>query len=212
MRSILSYAVALALAGSVATASGSSPHRGQTAGAQPQRPERESRQAGQSDAREFISRMAIGNMAEVELGKLALERAESQEVKDFAQQMIKDHTQANEELAKVAAQLNVQMPADLDQKHRQLRDRLSRLEAPKFDRAYMEEMVRDHRQTAAQLRDHAARRTTSAPRGEGAVGTAGADKGNQALAQWASKTLPVIEKHLERARQVEQQVKKDVLP
>jgi hypothetical protein len=45
----------------------------------------------------------------------------SPDVKAFGQMMVKDHSQANKELARVASQLNVQLPTDLDEKHNRLK-------------------------------------------------------------------------------------------
>ena len=163
-------------------------------------------------------------MEEVQLGMLAAERGTNPDVKAFGQMMVKDHTQANKELAQIAAQLNVQPPKELDAKHRDLANRLSKLQGAEFDREYMTAMVQGHEEVLKQLRAFTGNQfTTNAPaerpsgratagqgehttaqRGTGAAatGTTGGTQGEQALIQWANKTLPVVQQHLERARSI----------
>lgn len=185
-----------------------------------------------SETREFINQIAIAGLTEVQLGEMASKQASSPDVKAFGQMMVKDHSQANKELARVASQLNVQLPTDLDEKHNSLKTKLSNLQGAEFDREYMDAMVEGHQEVASQLRAHAGNRMTSKspagaepPTGEpGAVpgsqgtskpsasgpetmGTTGGNQGEAQLAQWASKTLPTVQKHLERARQLQQKAK-----
>lgn len=180
----------------------------QTGGAQEYE---KSRQAVRSESREFINKMASSGMAEVQLGKLATERAEHADVKAFGQMMVKDHTQANNQLKQVASQLGVELPKALDPKHQQLHDRLSKLKGAEFDREYIQAMVEEHKRDASELRDRTRQMTSGKPADPsrpGAVGTTGDPTGEQALTQWAGKTLPVIEKHLERAQDIHEKLGK----
>jgi putative membrane protein len=151
------------------------------------------------DSREFVNRMAVAGMAEVELAKLASERAINPDVKAFAQMMVRDHSRANDELARIAKQLDIEVPTQLDPMHRELVDRLSKLKGAEFDREYMSAMVEGHEDVAGLLRSF-----TAADR---PIGTAGRARGEQALTEWAMKTMPVVERHLERARQIQQKLK-----
>lgn len=56
------------------------------------------------------------------------------DVKGFGQRMVDDHTKASQEVAQIAKQLGVQPPTQLDQKHRDLADKLSKLQGQAFDR------------------------------------------------------------------------------
>ena len=158
------------------------------------------------DARTFINEMAIAGMAEVQLGKLATARAQSAGVKEFGQMMVKDHTQANTELARVAKQLNIPVPTQLDQKHREIVERLSKLSGAAFDREYMTVMVPGHEEVAAKLRTKAGSQGAADARGSQSVGTSGPQSA-EALTQWAAKALPTVQLHLQRAKDIQQQVK-----
>jgi predicted outer membrane protein len=179
-------------------------------------------QAARPDAREFINQMSIAGMAEVQLGMLASERGTNADVKAFGQMMVKDHSQANKELSQIAAQLKLQPPKELDAKHRDLANRLSKLQGAEFDREYMTAMVQGHEEVLEELRAFTGNQlTTNAPaerprasagqgeqtsaqRGAGsaATGTTGGTQGEQALIQWGTKTVPVVQQHLERARSI----------
>ncbi|HYJ94571.1 MAG TPA: DUF4142 domain-containing protein [Vicinamibacterales bacterium] len=145
------------------------------------------------DSKAFVKDLTIAGLAEVQLGKLAAERGASPDVKSFGQMMVKDHTQAANELKPIAMQLNVQQPTQVDQKHKDLADKLSKLQGSEFDREYINAMVMGHEEVAAKLRT----------RGEK---TASIDAGEQKLTQWATKVLPTVQKHLEQAREIQKKV------
>jgi putative membrane protein len=163
-------------------------------------------------AQAFVNDMAIAGMAEVQLGKLATERAASAEVKAFGQTMVKDHSQANDELKNAASQVNAQLPTQLDQKHQALADRLSKLQGAPFDREYMTAMVQGHEEVAGRLRARAVNRSTSntpTRPGSAAVGTTGDASGREdAVTQWATKALPTVEQHLQHAKELQKKVAK----
>lgn len=125
----------------------------------------------------FVREAAIGNMAEVELGQMAVSKSSNADVKQFGQRMIDDHTKALEDLKVVAAKENFQVPTALDDKHRAVKDRLEKLSGGDFDRAYVKEMVRDHNEDvrAFQL--------------ESKHGT------NAAIRDYAARTLPTLQEH-----------------
>jgi putative membrane protein len=169
-----------------------------------------------SDAGMFINQMAIAGMAEVQLGMMASERAANADVKAFGQMMVTDHTKANNELKDVASKMKVELPKKLDAKHQELVDRLSKLNGAAFDREYMNAMVPGHEEVASQLRTWAGNRLTSnapggagkpAPAGSSTVGTSGSADSTAAVRQWASKTLPTVQHHLEEARALQSKVK-----
>ena len=100
----------------------------------------------------FVQKAAIGGMAEVELGKLAQQKASSDQVKQFGSRMVEDHTKANDELKQVASQKGVTLPTDLDAKHKSMVAKLDKLSGQQFDRAYMDGMVKDHKEDVSDFR------------------------------------------------------------
>jgi putative membrane protein len=95
---------------------------------------------------------AKGNMAEVELGKLAEQKGTRDDVKQFGRRMVADHTKANEQLKTLAQSESIPWPADMDAKHKETIQRLSKLSGAAFDKAYMQQMVQDHTEKIAKLR------------------------------------------------------------
>lgn len=132
--------------------------------------------------RQFIMEAARGGMAEVELGQLATDKAQSDAVKQFAQRMVTDHGKANDELKSLAESKSIMLPTDLDAKHKATKDRLSKLSGAQFDRAYMQDMVSDHQKDVSEFR----KQSQSARDPE--------------LKAWATKTLPTLQEHLQMAQ------------
>ena len=138
-------------------------------------------QVGAAD-KAFAREAAIGGMTEVELGNLAKEKAASDDVKQFGERMVTDHSKANDELKAWASQKGVTLPSELDAKHKAVRDRLSKLSGAAFDKAYMADMLTDHKEDVATFK-----KESSAAR-------------DADLKAWASQTLPTLEEHLKQAR------------
>jgi putative membrane protein len=130
----------------------------------------------------FAKEAALGGMAEVELGNLAKEKASNNDVKQFGDRMVTDHSKANDELKQWASQKNVTLPTKLDQKHQATRDRLAKLSGAAFDREYMRDMVMDHQQDVAAF-------TRESKTGK-----------DPDLKAWAGKTLPTLQDHLKMAK------------
>lgn len=150
---------------------------------------------------EFVEHMTIVNLAETQLGKLAADRSSNVKVKAFADGMVKDHTVANRELAEIAAQMKVRPPATVDEKHRDLADRLSRLQGEAFDRDYVAAMVKGHEEVLTQLRT----RVGTQQDNEGASGRPTPPPNATAertLNQWAATMIPIVEKHLKEAKDI----------
>ena len=105
--------------------------------------------------RSFAQEAAMGGMAEVELGELAQQNAQNDEVKQFGSRMVQDHTQANQQLMPILSAENITMPQQLDEKHKATYDRLSKMRGAEFDRAYMRDMVQDHEKDVKKFRQEA---------------------------------------------------------
>jgi len=99
---------------------------------------------GSSQDKQFIMKSSEGSLAEVELGKLALQKSQNPDVKQFAQKMIDDHTMLMNNMKPYADQMGVKPPTKLNAKHQQLENRLKSLSGDKFDKEYIKAMVADH--------------------------------------------------------------------
>jgi len=96
----------------------------------------------------FVKKALEGGMAEVQLGQLAAEKGSSDDVKQFGQTMVTDHTKLGDQMKVVAAQLGVNPPASVSKKDKELMAKLQNLSGPEFDKAYIMAMVKDHKKDA----------------------------------------------------------------
>jgi len=170
--------------------------------------------------RAFVKDAAIANMAEIELSRSALDRSPSADVKKFAQMMVDDHPAAADKLKALATQHNLEVPAELDDKHRDLREKLAAKQGLDFDKDYAEAMVEGHQAFTDKLEARIDRDTLSKWK-ETFVGkntaevkavAIAAEKSDNpitfALNQWAAETYPVAYAHLEAAKAMRDGVKK----
>jgi putative membrane protein len=137
-------------------------------------------QPGDAD-RDFVKMAASSGQAEIQLGKLAAERADSAEVRDFAKRLKTDHTRANLELLKLLDAQRIDVPRDMGP-YQETADQLSKLRGVEFDRAYVQQMVKDHKEAVARF-------TAEAKEGR-----------NPELRAYAAKQLPTLQEHLLQAR------------
>jgi putative membrane protein len=134
--------------------------------------------------RTFATKAAAGGQAEVTLGRLAAEKAGSPRVRQFGQQMVTDHSQANQELEVIAKQQNLTLPGKPDATSAATEQRLQASSGAAFDTAYARDMVQDHQQDVADFQKEA---------------SSGQDP---ALKAFAQKYLPVLQHHLQMAEQI----------
>jgi putative membrane protein len=137
----------------------------------------------------FATKAAQGGEAEVQLGRLAVKNSSNPDVKAFGQRMIDDHSMAGKELKEIASRDGITLPGAMDSKDQATYNRLSKLTGAEFDRAYMKDMVADHKEDIAEFRKEA---------------NSGA---NDDLKSFAAKTLPTLEEHLRSAQQTDAKVK-----
>jgi putative membrane protein len=137
----------------------------------------------------FVNEAAAGGMAEVELGRLAFQKAQNPAVKEFGEKMIADHSKANDELKSIAQRKGVTLPPGPNDEQRKEMDRLSKLSGAAFDREYMKLMVADHDQDVKAFEDEARN---------------GADPDIKAF---ASKTLSVVQEHQKMAHDINAKLK-----
>jgi putative membrane protein len=133
--------------------------------------------------RKMLEDLAQGNMAEVDAGKMALEKSQSAEVKKFAQQMVDDHTKALGEVQALATAKNVTLPDGAGAMAKTRATALKALSGTLFDKEYAKRAgVGDHESTVKLLQK---------------MQKDGKDSDVKAL---AGKMLPTVEQHLEMAR------------
>jgi putative membrane protein len=139
--------------------------------------------------RDFILQAADDGMAEVELGKLAQQKGDSDAVKTFGSQMFDDHSKANEELRRIAQSKGITLPAGPSSKHQKDMAKLGRASGAAFDRDYARHMVTDHKKAVALFEKQA---------------RSGSDADVKAF---AAKTLPTLQQHREHAERLASTVK-----
>jgi putative membrane protein len=140
------------------------------------------------DAR-FAVEAANGGMAEVELGKLAQERAYNLKVKDFGAMMIKDHSMANRELKELAKSKKITLPNAINADEQKLKAELAGKSGADFDKAYVEAMVKDHQEDIAAFEE--ARKKVKYPE----------------MTALIDRALPMLKMHLEAIEGIQKQLK-----
>ena len=134
--------------------------------------------------RTFVMQAGQLSMMEVELGRLAVQRGSSAGVKQYGQEMVEDHTRANQELMQLAMQKKVELPTEMSTQNTALIDRLSGLSGKSFDTAYKQAMIDSHNQAIALFQ---------------AQSQQGQDP---QLKAWATQKLPKLQAHLEMVNQM----------
>jgi putative membrane protein len=132
----------------------------------------------------FLKQLAIGNRAEVELGKLAGERSSVASIDRFGEHMVKDHGEAGSKVNSLARAAKVDLPKGLDAEHDATRKELQSLNGKEFDLRYVASQIKAHQKTA-QLLIH-----------EIASGQ------HTGVRQFAADTLPTVMQHLETAKNI----------
>ena len=94
-------------------------------------------------------------MFEVQAGQLAAQKSQSQDVQQFGQKMVQDHTQLGDALKPIAAQMGVKVPDKLSKKDAELLVKLQGMSGAQFDNAYIKAMVKDHKEDQSQFRQEA---------------------------------------------------------
>ncbi len=137
---------------------------------------------------EFVQTAAMSDLYEVEAGKIAAAKGESDAVKQFGQHMVEAHEQTTAELKGVVQALNmdVVLPAKLDDKHQLMIDDLNAAHEGEFDKTYAKQQVSAHEKAVDLFQSYA-------------------QKGDDATVKaFAAKTLPVIKQHLAAAEKLAQ--------
>lgn len=132
----------------------------------------------------FVKKAAEGGLAEVRLGELAQQKSNSQDVKEFAQKMVNDHTQLNSQMQPIAQQMGVSSPKEISKKDKKEIAKMENLSGQQFDEAYIKYMVKDHKKDLSEFKDEASRTQ------------------NPQLKNAAQQGAQVIDQHLQLAEQL----------
>ena len=152
---------------------------------------------------DFVSQAAMSNMVAIQLGHMATKKAQQAEVQQFAQTTIDDHLKVQQKLADAAYGAGIQWPKKLDERYRQIQQRLSKLSNEQFDREYMKAMIDRHRDVEKML----AARVNNGGSGTDTARTRSISASDEPtlaaqVNQWAASTLPEVRAHLKEAEQV----------
>lgn len=140
------------------------------------------------DESEFLVEAASGGLYEVEMAKLAQQKAKSQEVKDFANHLLENHSKANEKLKQLASSKGINVPTAMGDEEQRKYNQFSEKETEDFDEDYIEQMVQDHKKDVSDFEE------------------ASEDLDDPDVKAFASTTLPTLKEHLGQAEQLEEKV------
>ena len=132
----------------------------------------------------FYKHAAEGGISEVELGTLAQDKATSQDVKDFAAMMVKDHGAADDKLKTIADSKSIALPNGASIGDIAIKAKLNVLSGETFDKSYIKSQLKAHREAIALFRQEA---------------SSGQDPDAKAF---AAATLPTLREHLKAIRRV----------
>jgi putative membrane protein len=104
-----------------------------------------------------MKQLAQANLNEIEGGKTAASKAQSPEVKQFAQKMVTDHTQMLNDLKTLAQQKGVALPQSASIRDMAQMKLMERSSGAEFDKKYMDEMVKDHQKDLKDVQDLASK-------------------------------------------------------
>jgi len=141
--------------------------------------------AQQADQTNFLADAIRGNVAEVKLGQLAAERAQSQQVREYGEMLRKDHTQSLDKASRLASQIDVPAASELSARQQKQFEALQKLSGDEFDTTFLSQMVRDHQETIAKFSTQA--QTGSDPE----------------VMAFAKETLPTLQAHLQHAQSIQ---------
>jgi putative membrane protein len=133
---------------------------------------------------EFLKKAAMGGMTEVALGKLAMEKSQSTDVKGFGRRMVVDHGKINADVATLAKKKGVELLAVLNEKHQAKVNQMSQMSGPTFDKAYLDEMNAMHEKDMAEF--SRIRNTTT----------------DSDLKAMLDRAIPIIKDHVEHLKEM----------
>lgn len=141
------------------------------------------------DDNEFVVKAASGGLMEVQLGEMAAKQATTTAVKEFARMIVKDHSQVNDELKSLAASKNISIPTTPGEDHMEHINKMREKTGTDFDKDYISLMVDDHKGDVFDFEK------------------AAQNAKDPDVRAFASKYVPTLKSHLERAKTVKDNLK-----
>ncbi len=117
-----------------------------------------------------------------------MKKATDKKLKDLGSEIAEDHQYASREITDISAKEKIYLPVELDAKHKQAHQRLSRLSGHEFDKAFIAYLVKKHRNQIKELQEQAA------------------TLHNENVKQWAEATQPILAVHLKKAEHVAEEL------
>lgn len=191
MSRLLTAILASLLAGGLAQAAEQSQGAGQSSAQTQNQGGGQTTAQGESNVsqqdREFMMKAAQANMAEIQSGQLAAQKAASEDVKQFGQHMVEEHGKALQELQTLAQKKGVTLPQQPDKDAQKTMQQLEKVSGKEFDQRYIKEVgVKSHRE-ASKLFQQAASRSK-----------------DPEVRAFAEEMLPDIKQHLQMAQRMQQ--------
>jgi putative membrane protein len=128
----------------------------------------------------FLKKAIEGNFAEIQMGKLAQQNGQSDDVKKYGQMLVEDHTAGNQKAMDAAKSLGMTPPDGPNAKQKADYGKMSKMTGPRFDRDFATEMVADHAKDLAEYKEEA--------------------KQSDAAGEYAKGQIEVLQKHLDAAK------------
>lgn len=130
----------------------------------------------------FIQTANQANLTEIQAGQIAQQKGQSQEIKDYGKELVKDHQASNEKLQQLAKDKGIECTNKLDMRHQMKIDRLTAYSGEEFDKRFLEDQTKAHKQDVALFEQVAAK----CP--------------DKDVKEFAQNTLPALRQHLQMAQ------------
>jgi putative membrane protein len=142
-----------------------------------------------TDSSKFMKKAWQDGVAEIQVCQLALQRSQNPDVRQFAERMMRDHIQIDDELKQLAARKNVELPQGIGAEKKLTNEKLALLSGSEFDKQFMEHNVEDHQGDVKDFKEQV-------------------DTGTDAdVKAFAVKTLAMLQTHLQLSKDVAGKVK-----
>jgi putative membrane protein len=94
--------------------------------------------------KKFAMMVAQTDLAEIELGNMALQKSTNPQVKQIAQKLVDDHTKTSTAMKEIAAKKGLTVPTETDAKHKALATKLQGESGQDFDKDFLNANSKDH--------------------------------------------------------------------